>query len=221
MTGRRRRPYLDFCLERTFIVKLLQIDSSILGANSVSRTLTAEIVEQQRHLHPGIEVVYRDLAAEPHLHFSPAHIAAAYGATPDEAVQTDLTNGGAVVDELFAADIIVIGAPMYNFALPSQLKAWIDRSLVAGRTFHYTATGPEGLLPKGKKVIVASSRGGFYGPESPIAAFDHQETYLKQALGFIGLTDVTVIRAEGIAVSPEAREAALSSARQDISALAA
>jgi FMN-dependent NADH-azoreductase len=130
-------------------------------------------------------------------------------------------SGAAVVDELFAADIIVIGAPMYNFAVPSQLKAWIDRSLVAGRTFHYTATGPEGLLPKGKKVIVASSRGGFYGPESPIAAFDHQESYLKQALGFIGLTDVTVVRAEGIAVSPEAREAALTSARREISALAA
>jgi FMN-dependent NADH-azoreductase len=203
------------------IVKLLHIDSSILGPNSVSRILTAEIVEQQRHLHPGVEVTYRDLAAEPHLHFSPAHIAAAYGATPDAAVRTDLVSGGAVVDELLAADIIVIGAPMYNFAIPSQLKAWIDRSLVAGRTFHYTATGPEGMLPKGKKVIIASSRGGFYGPDSPTAAFDHQESYLKQALGFIGLTDITIIRAEGIAVSPEARETALAAARQDISALAA
>jgi FMN-dependent NADH-azoreductase len=202
-------------------MKLLHVDSSILGPNSVSRTLTAEIVEQQRRLHPGLEVVYRDLAAAPHLHFSPAHIAAAYGVTPDAAVQSDLDDGGAVVDELFAADIIVIGAPMYNFAVPTQLKAWIDRSLVAGRTFHYTATGPEGLLPKGKKVIVVSSRGGFYGPDSPIAAFDHQESYLKQALGFIGLTDITIVRAEGIAVSPESKEAALASARQSISALAA
>jgi FMN-dependent NADH-azoreductase len=202
-------------------VKLLHVDSSILGANSVSRTLTAEVVEQQRRLHPEVEVVYRDLAAEPHLHFSPAHLAAAYGATPDATVANDLADGNAVVDELFAADIIVIGAPMYNFALPTQLKAWIDRSLVAGRTFHYTATGPEGLLPKGKKVIVASSRGGFYGPDSPIAAFDHQETYLTQALGFIGLTDITIVRAEGLAVSPESKEAALASARQSISALAA
>jgi FMN-dependent NADH-azoreductase len=202
-------------------MKLLHVDSSILGPNSVSRTLTAEIVEQQRRLHPGLEVIYRDLAAAPHLHFSPAHIAAAYGVTPDAAVQSDLDDGSAVLDELFAADIIVIGAPMYNFAVPSQLKAWIDRSLVAGRTFHYTATGPEGLLPKGKKVIVVSSRGGFYGPDSPIAAFDHQESYLKQALGFIGLTDVTIVRAEGIAVSPESKEAALASARQSISALAA
>jgi FMN-dependent NADH-azoreductase len=208
-------------LERTPIVKLLHVDSSILGVNSVSRTLTAEVVEQQRRLHPGLEVIYRDLAAAPHLHFSPAHIAAAYGVTPDAAVQSDLDDSGAVVDELFAADIIVIGAPMYNFAVPSQLKAWIDRSLVAGRTFHYTATGPEGLLPKGKRVVVVSSRGGFYGPTSPIAAFDHQEAYLKQALGFIGLTDVTIVRAEGLAVSPESKEAALVSARHEIAALAA
>ena len=126
-----------------------------------------------------------------------------------------------MVDELFAADIIVIGAPMYNFAVPSQLKAWIDRSLVAGRTFHYTATGPEGLLPKGKKVVVVSSRGGFYGPDSPMGAFDHQESYLKQALGFIGLTDLTIVRAEGLAVSAESKEAALAAARRSISALAA
>jgi len=202
-------------------MKLLHIDSSILGQNSVSRTLTAEVVEQQRRLHPGLEVVYRDLAATPHLHFSPAHLAASYGVTPDDTVANDLADGNAVIDELLAADIIVIGAPMYNFAVPSQLKAWIDRSLVAGRTFHYTATGPEGLLPKGKKVVVVSSRGGFYGPDSPIVAFDHQESYLKQALGFIGLTDITIVRAEGVAVSAESKEVALASARQSISALAA
>jgi len=202
-------------------MKLLHIDSSILGPNSVSRALTAEIVEQQRGLHPGLDVTYRDLAAAPHLHFSPAHLAAAFGATPDEAVANDLADGNAVIDELFAADIIVIGAPMYNFAVPTQLKAWIDRSLVAGRTFHYTPTGPEGLLPKGKTVIVVSSRGGFYGPDTPLAALDHQEAYLRQALGFIGLSDVTVVRAEGLSVSPEAKETALASARREISALAA
>jgi FMN-dependent NADH-azoreductase len=202
-------------------MKLLHIDSSILGPNSVSRTLTAEIVAQQRRLHPEIEMIYRDLSAAPHLHFSPAHLAAAYGVTPDATVANDLADGNAVIDELFAADIIVIGAPMYNFAVPTQLKAWIDRSLVAGRTFHYTPTGPEGLLPKDKKVIVVSSRGGFYGPETPLAAFDHQEAYLRQALGFIGLTDITIVRAEGIAVSPESKETALASARREISALAA
>ncbi len=199
-------------------MKLLHIDSSILGAQSVSRTLSAEIVAQQVALHPGLEVIYRDLAAAPILHLSPEHIAAAYGASPEsEALRTDIATGAAVLDELFAADIIVIGAPMYNFAIPSQLKAWIDRLLIAGRT----ANGPEGLLPKGKKVIVASSRGGFYGPGMPAAAFEHQETYLMGALGFIGLTDVTIIRAEGIAVGPEAREAALTAARHEISALAA
>lgn len=202
-------------------MKLLHIDSSILGPNSVSRALTAEIVAQQRRLHPGLDVNYRDLAAAPHLHFSPAHLAAAYGVTPDAEVANDLADGNAVIDELFAADIIVIGAPMYNFTVPTQLKAWIDRSLVAGRTFHYTPTGPEGLLPKGKKVIIVSSRGGFYGAESPLAALDHQEAYLRQALNFIGLTDISIVRAEGMAVSPESKEAALASARKEISALAA
>jgi FMN-dependent NADH-azoreductase len=209
-------------MKKEFAMKLLHIDSSILGAQSVSRTLSAEIVARQSALHPGLEVVYRDLAAAPILHLSPEHIAAAYGASPEsEALRTDIATGAAVLDELFAADIIVIGAPMYNFAIPSQLKAWIDRLLIAGRTFHYTATGPEGLVPKGKKVIIASSRGGFYGPGMPAAAFEHQEAYLMGTLGFIGLTDVTIIRAEGIAVGPEAREAALTAARTAISALAA
>jgi FMN-dependent NADH-azoreductase len=203
-------------------MKLLHIDSSILGGQSVSRTLSAEIVAQQLALHPGLEVIYRDLAAEPILHLSPDHVAAAYGAVPESAaVQADLAKGDAALDDLLAADIIVIGAPMYNFAIPSQLKAWFDRVIVRGRTFHYTATGPEGLLPKGKKVFVASSRGGFYGPGMPAAALEYQEAYLKGALGFIGLTDVTIIRAEGVAVGPEAREAALTAARSEISALAA
>jgi len=217
----RQRAAMAGAPPKDLIVKLLHIDSSILGPNSVSRALTAEIVDHQRKLHPGIEVTYRDLAADPHLHFSPEHLAAAYGATPSDAVAADLAAGGAGIDELFAADIIVIGAPMYNFAVPSQLKAWIDRSMVAGKTFHYTPTGPEGLLPKGKKVIVASSRGGVYSSGSPLAALDHQEMYLRQALGFIGLTDVTIVRAEGLNVSPETKAAAIASARQEISALAA
>jgi FMN-dependent NADH-azoreductase len=191
-------------------MKLLHIDSSILGTNSVSRSLTAEIVDRHRQLHPHIEVTYRDLAAEPHLEFTPAHMAPSQDGAADP-----------VIDELFAADTIVIGAPMYNFTIPSQLKAWIDRSLIAGRTFHYTANGPQGLLPKGKKAILVLSRGGFYGPDSPMAALDHQESYLKHALGFIGLTDIAVIRAEGIAVSPQSREAALAGARRDITELAA
>ncbi|MDR3464092.1 MAG: NAD(P)H-dependent oxidoreductase, partial [Beijerinckiaceae bacterium] len=122
-------------------------------------------------------------------------------------------------EELFAAEVIVIGAPMYNFGIPSQLKAWIDRLVIAGKTFHYTAQGPQGLVPSTTKVYIASSRGGAYGPETPAAFLDHQETYLKGVLGFIGLTDVTIIRAEGVALSPEAREAAIAAALAQVAAL--
>jgi len=204
-------------------MKLLHVDSSILGPHSVSRMLSAEIVDRQKRLHPGVEVIYRDLAAEPLMHLSSAHIAAFQGAAPtDSAVQGDIANGERVLDELFAASIIVIGAPMYNFAISSQLKAWIDRLVVAGRTFRYTEEGaPEGLLPKGKKAIIASSRGGSYGKESPAAFLDHQESYLKATLGFIGVTDVTIIRAENIGKGADARNAALAAARREISALAA
>jgi FMN-dependent NADH-azoreductase len=203
-------------------MNILHVDSSILGPHSVSRSLTAAIVDQQKTLHPGADVVYRDLAVEAPLHLSGAHIAAWQGTTPeDAAVAADVTSGSAYLDEVFAADIIVIGAPMYNFGVPSQLKAWIDRLLIAGKSFRYGANGPEGLLPKGKKVFIASSRGGAYGPATPAAFLDHQETYLRGALGFIGLTDVTVIRAEGLAMGPEAREAAVSGAKQEILAIAA
>ncbi len=204
-------------------MKLLHVDLSILGPHSVSRLLSAEIVDRQKRLHPGVEVIYRDLAAEPLMHLSPAHIAAFRGAAPaDSAVQADIANGGRVLDELFAASIIVIGAPMYNFAISSQLKAWVDRLVVAGRTFRYTEEGVlEGLLPKSKKAIIASSRGSSYGKESPAAFLDHQESYLKATLGFLGVTDVTIIRAENISKGADAREAALAEARREISALAA
>ena len=203
-------------------MNILHVDSSILGPNSVSRLLTAAIVDQQRALHPDTEVVYRDLAAEAPLHLSGAHLAAWQGMAPaEEVLASDVANGTALLDEVFAADIIVIGAPMYNFAIPGQLKAWIDRLLIAGKSFRYTANGPEGLLPAGKKVFIASARGGAYVPGTPGAAFDHQETYLRGALGFIGLTDVTVIRAEGLAMGPEAREAAVNGAKREILALAA
>src|SRR6202046_2221666 len=150
-------------------MKILHVDSSITGPNSVSRMLTAGIVEQQKTLHPGIELIYRDVAADAPRHLSGAHLAAWQGSVPvDAGLAADVATGTELLEELFAADIIVIGAPMYNFSVPSQLKAWIDRLLVAGRTFRYTATGPEGLAA-GKRVIVALSRGGFYGPGSPAA----------------------------------------------------
>jgi len=200
---------------------LLHIDSSILGENSVSRILSASIVEQEKKLHPGITVTYRDLAAVELPHLSPGHIAAWHGATPDAALAADLAVGQTILDELFAAEIIVIGAPMYNFTVPTQLKAWIDRILIAGKTFKYTEKGPESLLPAGKKVIVGLSRGGAYGPGSPAASYEHQESYLATALGFIGLRDLTFIRAEGIASGAEARAAAIDSAQGAIAALTA
>jgi FMN-dependent NADH-azoreductase len=122
--------------------------------------------------------------------------------------------GNQMLEDFLAADIVVIGAPMYNFGIPSQLKAWIDRIAVAGKTFRYGANGPEGLAG-GKRVIIASSRGGMY-VEGPFAAFDHQETYLRAVFGFIGVTDLTFVRAEGVAISPENKEQALKSAQSSI-----
>ncbi len=202
---------------------LLHIDSSILGDHSASRALSAEIVARQAALHPGIEVVYRDLTIDPALHLSGAHMAASQGAQVEDAsLAADLATGGAYLDELLAAEIIVIGAPMYNFSVPSQLKSWIDRIVVAGKTFGYTAEGQlQTLLPPGKKVIIASTRGNIYGVGSPTEALEHQESYLRGVLSFLGITNVTVIRAEGIAFGEEAKQAALSKAREQIAALAA
>jgi FMN-dependent NADH-azoreductase len=198
-------------------MKLLHVDSSILGSNSVSRLLTAEIVADQTKRHPGLQVVREDLVGNPLPHLSPAHVAARFGATPDDATTKDeLARDEALIQALFDADIIVIGAPMYNFGIPSQLKAWIDRILVAGKTFKYTEAGPVGLMPAGKAVIIASSRGGAYGPGTPAASLDHQETYLRDTLAFIGLTDVTIVRAEGVAMGPEARDAAIAGALSSI-----
>jgi FMN-dependent NADH-azoreductase len=202
-------------------MNLLHIDSSVLGANSASRALSAEIVARQRALHPGLKVTHRDLAADAALHLSPAHLAAWQGgAVDDELLGADIKKGGGYLEELMAADIIVIGAPMYNFSIPSQLKAWIDRVVIAGKTFRYGASGAEGLLLN-KKVFIASSRGNVYAPGSPTAALEHHENYLIGVLGFIGLTDVTVVRAEGLAFGPEARDAAMLNARKTIEAIAA
>ena len=202
-------------------MKLLHIDSSILGGNSVSRLLSADIVAAEQARHPGLEVAYRDLGAAPIGHLSGAHLAAFQGAAPEEpGLQQDLASGLAALEEFLAADIVVVGAPMYNFAISSQLKAWIDRLAVAGKTFRYTEKGPEGLAG-GKTVIVASARGGFYGAETPVAFMDHQESYLRGVFGFFGVTDVTFIRAEGIAMGAEQRSKALDLAKGEIAKLAA
>jgi len=197
-------------------MNLLHIDSSILGSNSVSRKLTADIVAAERRRHPGLAVVYRDLAADPVGHLSAAHI----GAGPAEAHAADIAQGKAMLDEFLAADIVVIGAPMYNFNIPSQLKAWIDRILVQGKTFRYTAEGPVGLAG-GKTVVIASSRGGFYGPETAGAALDHQESYLRGVFGFTGITEVGFVRAEGLNISPEQRARSIETAAAEIERIAA
>jgi FMN-dependent NADH-azoreductase len=202
-------------------MRLLHIDSSVLGAHSASRALSAEIVARQAALHPAIEVTYRDLAADAALHLSSAHLAAWQGgAVEDSVLGADLAKGGVYLEELFAADIIVIGAPMYNFSIPSQLKSWIDRVVVAGKTFRYGANGAEGLLTN-KKVFIASSRGSVYAPGSSAAALEHHESYLTGVLSFIGLTDVSIVRAEGLALGSEAKAAAMLKARESIAAIAA
>jgi FMN-dependent NADH-azoreductase len=191
-------------------MKLLHIDSSALGGYSVSRQLTADIVAELKRATPGLSVRYHDLAAQPLPHWTPV----ADANDPAAVLGTEM------LEEFLAADVVVIGAPMYNFAISSSLKAWLDRILVAGKTFRYTANGPEGLAG-GKRVIVASSRGGFYGKDTPAAAMDFQEPYLRAALGFIGISDIEFVRAEGIAVGDEQKAAALKSARSSIGTLVA
>jgi FMN-dependent NADH-azoreductase len=199
-------------------MKLLHIDSSILGEGSVSRQLTARLVSAARARHGGVEVTYRDLVAQPVGHLTGAHLAAAQGAKPESpTLQQDVQAGQSDLDTFLAADVIVVGAPMYNFGIPSQLKAWIDRIAVAGKTFRYTDKGPEGLAG-GKKMYVVSSRGGFYGSETPAAFLDHQETYLRGLFGFLGITDIRFIRAEGLAVGDDHRARALDNAHGEIAA---
>ena len=194
-------------------MKLLHIDSSVLGPHSVSRQVSAAIVDRLRKATPDIEIVYRDLSSTPLAHLSGAHLAAAQEAAADTALQQDLAAGQAVLEEFLAADIVVLGAPMYNFTIPSQLKAWIDRIVVAGKTFKYGAQGPEGLAGN-KRVIVAISRGGFYGAGTPAAVGEHLETYLRWVFGFIGVANPEFIFADGIRMGPEYREKALVSALQ-------
>ena len=184
-------------------MKLLHLDSSILGDGSVSRQVSAAIVETLRKADPTLEVVSRDLAGAPLPHLTTAHLAAA---------------SDPVLDEFLAADIVVIGAPMYNFTIPTQLKAWIDRIVIAGKTFRYGANGVEGLAGD-KRVIVAVARGGLYGPETPSAAAEHVETYIRTVFGFIGIDDPEIIVAEGIKIGPEQRDRALAAALHSASKL--
>ena len=190
-------------------MKLLHLDSSALGGYSVSRQLTADIVAQLKSQAPHLDIQYRDLAAQPLPHWAPVA----------DASDPAAVFGNQMLEEFQAADIVVIGAPMYNFSISSQLKAWIDRVVVAGKTFQYTANGPEGLAG-GKQVIIASSRGGSYH-NGPFAVMDFQESYLRSVLGFIGISQVEFVRAEGLAVGDEQKAEAMKSAQASIAGLAA
>jgi FMN-dependent NADH-azoreductase len=170
-------------------VTILHIDSSINGENSASRAISRSIVEQLRRANPDVETVTRDLVSQPLPHLTER------GQDPE------------VLDEFLAADTVVIGAPMYNFTLPTQLKAWLDRILVAGATFRYTESGPEGLAG-GKRVIVALARGGIYDRGSPAAALEHLETYLAGVFNFIGI-EPEFVAADGLNMGPEQRETSI------------
>lgn len=201
-------------------MKLLHLDSSILGEQSASREISAAIVARLRQVDPALAVSYRDLAADPVSHLSGGYLAAASGADDTGAFAAEIADSTAILDAFLEADIVVIGAPMYNFGIPSQLKAWIDRIAVAGKTFRYTEKGPEGLAG-GKRIIVASARGGVYTPGSAAAPADFQEPYLRAVFGFLGVTDVEIIRAEGLKMGQEQLDAALAGARNAASELSA
>jgi FMN-dependent NADH-azoreductase len=198
-------------------MKLLHIDSSILAANSTSRLLSAETVAAWRAAHPDTTVEYLDLAVDAPAHFSADSLGIKTGvqAQPTEAQKRENELSEKLVSQFLAADVVVIGTPFYNFSIPTQLKAWIDRLGQVGRTFKYTEKGPVGLAG-GKTVIVASSRGGIYSTSEGGQAMEHQESYLKAVFGFFGITDVRIVRAEGVAMGDEARASALASARADI-----
>jgi FMN-dependent NADH-azoreductase len=197
-------------------MKLLHIDSSILGTQSASRELSAAWAADWKARHPESASVYRDLAAQslPHLTGDVLMARSAPHAIEDAALRSRVEADEAMMQEFLDADVIVIGAPMYNFSVPSQLKAWIDRIAVAGRTFRYGPNGPEGLAG-GKKVVVVSSRGGVYSA-GPAAGFDHQEAYLRSVFTFLGVTDIEFIRAEGLNMGAEKRTASMGDAHARI-----
>jgi len=202
-------------------MNLLRIDSSALGDASVSRALTTAIVDAQRRADPAVRIVERDLTSAPPDHLTPQLIEVVkLGKTEglDDRQRAEVALIDTLVGELLAADVVVIGAPMYNFGIPSQLKAWIDRIAQAGRTFSYGPDGPVGLAT-GKRVIIASSRGGQYAGKPIEQALDHQEAYLRAVLGFLGMTDVTVVRAEGLSMGPDVKTAAVNAALAQIDTL--
>ena len=201
------------------MANVLHINSSVRSNGSLSRQLSGELVA--RLAAQGHAIVERDLAAQPVPHLTEAMMGAFF--TPaeqrGEQATADIRISDTLVDELLAADILVLAAPMYNFSVPSTVKAWIDHVARAGRTFQYTATGPVGLAT-GKKAYIVTASGGVYS-EGPGAGYDFLSTYLRAALGFIGITDITFVQAEGVALGDDAIAATLAKGRATIGALAA
>ncbi|WP_116817394.1 FMN-dependent NADH-azoreductase [Pseudomonas syringae] len=195
-------------------MNLLHLDSSILGDHSASRQLTCEVVQAYLNAHADSQVTYRDLASDALGHFSAASLAAA--GTPvdvrDAAQQQEVAGNEATLQQFLDSDVLVIGAPMYNFTIPTQLKAWFDRILIAGRTFRYSEAGPEGLCG-GKKVIIVSTSGGLHAGQP--TGTGHEEL-LKTLFAFIGITDLQFVRAHGLAYGEEPRVSAMSAAQQYI-----
>ena len=206
-------------------MNLLHIDASILGGTSVSRKLWLAVVARLKDLHPSINVVYRDLVANPLPHLTVSHLPAKYflagAAALDEETVEHRRIDEAGLNEFLAADIVVIGSPMYNFTVPTQLKAWIDRIVIAGKTFRYTPEGQLIGLAADKRVICALSRGGFYGEGTDYRANEHAETYLASIFGYIGVTRLEFVIAEGIQITPETRQNAVENALRLASTLGA
>jgi FMN-dependent NADH-azoreductase len=206
-------------------MNVLRIDSSASGEQSVSRKLTGALTQAIVQANPAAVVVARDLAASPIGHFGADAMRAlrpkaGEARQPTEGVHREAALAEEVVTEFLDADVVVVGAPMYNFTIPTQLKAWIDRLAQGGRTFRYTENGPEGLAG-GKRLVIVSSRGGKYAGEAFEAAMDHQEAYLRTIFGFFGIDDVTVLRAEGVDLGAEVRAQAVGRALGETGALAA
>ncbi len=185
----------------------LFVTSSANGAASVSNRIAAAFADRLRAGDPAIRIIERDVGGAPPPHLTPPTLAALSGEPRSETELAGRALSDVLIAELDAADLLVIGSPMYNFGISSTLKAWFDHVLRPGRTFRYTESGPEGMMT-GKKAVVIESRGGVYS-EGPAAAFDSQESHLRTMLGFIGITDITFVRAERLAFGPEAVRAAL------------
>ncbi len=207
-------------------MQLLHIDSSILGSHSKSRHVTAAIVAKLKQAHPQIEIVYRDLVATPPPHMTLAslpgdHPSSTFAGPLDDVAQRVRDESQRILDEFLAADILVLGVPMYNWSIPTQLKAWIDIIVVPGKTFRYGPQGPEQGLVGNKRVIVVITRGVFYGSGTASISAEHAETYMRTVLSFIGVNNPEFIVAEGVTAGEESKAKAMASALSAVQQLVA